>query len=40
MRLRSFAFVAFFATALSALAVAQPSGSASTTSFDGNWQVT
>ena len=40
MRLRSFAFVAFFATALSAPAVAQPSGSASTTRFDGDWQVT
>ena len=40
MRLRSFAFVAFFANALSTWAVAQPSGSASTTAFDGDWQVT
>jgi hypothetical protein len=40
MRLRSFAFVAYFATALSAPAVAQPSPSASTPSFDGDWQVT
>ena len=40
MRLRSFAFVAFFATALSASAVAQPSASGSTTAFDGDWQVT
>ena len=40
MRLRSFAFVAFFANALSASAVAQPSAGGSTTAFDGDWQVT
>ena len=40
MRRRSFVFVAFFAMVLSAPAVAQPSGSASISAFDGDWQVT
>ena len=40
MRLRSFACVAFFANALSATAVAQPSGSASITGFDPPSQAT
>ena len=40
MRLRSFAFVAFFAIALSATTVAQPSAGASSNAFDGDWQVT
>jgi hypothetical protein len=40
MRLRSFAFVAFFSSALSLPAFGQPSGSDSTSSFDGDWQVT
>jgi hypothetical protein len=40
MRFRSFAFVVFFSSALSASVIAQPSGSASTAPFDGDWQVT
>ena len=40
MRLRSFAFVAFFSIALSATTLAQPSASASSNAFDGDWQVT
>ena len=40
MRFRSVAFVAFFSTALSASAMAQPTTSGNATAFDGNWQVT
>jgi hypothetical protein len=40
MRFRSFVFVAFFSSALSGSALAQPSASGRTTGFDGDWQVT
>jgi len=40
MRLRSVAFVAFFSTALSAIAVAQPSGNNAAGRFEGEWTVT
>ena len=40
MRLRSFAFVAFFSSALSASAIAQPSSISPASGFDGDWQVT
>jgi len=40
MRPRSFAFVVFFSSALSASALAQRSTSGNATGFDGNRQVT
>ena len=40
MRLRSFAFVAFFSTAASATALAQPSRESVVSRFDGDWAVT
>ena len=40
MRLRSFAFVAFFSSALSAPAIAQPSASSAARGFEGDWLVT
>jgi len=40
MRLRSVAFVEFFSTALSAIAVAQPSGNNAAGRFEGEWTVT
>jgi hypothetical protein len=40
MRLRSVGFVAFFSTALSAIALAQPSGNNAAGRFEGDWTVT
>jgi hypothetical protein len=40
MRLRPFTFVAFFSTAVSLPAIAQPSGANASGRFDGDWAVT